>query len=434
MIEINDSAVNGPTPEVPHDALTEILRAGAQKMLAAAIEREVAGYVETREELTDDAGRRLVVRNGFLPEREILTGIGKVAVKQPRVRDRRPPDQREYFTPAVLPKYLRKTKSMDELIPWLYLKGISTNDFPEALQALLGADAKGLSASTITRLKSVWEEEYADWSKRSLAGKRYVYLWADGIYCNVRLDDDRQCLLVLMGATADGTKELIAVVDGVRESELSWKEVLLSLKSRGLEHAPELAIGDGALGFWKALREVFPETREQRCTVHKTANVLNKLPRSIQPQAKRALHDIWQAPARAEADKAFDLFLDTFEAKYPQAATCLEKDRTELLAFYDFPAENWCHIRTTNPIESTFATIRLRQRKTRGCGSAKASLTMMFKLAQSAAKGWRKLRGHTHLKDLLRGVRFIDGENEHTLNEKKLQRSAETTSSKETAA
>ena len=434
MIEINDSAVNGPTPEVPHDALTEILRAGAQKMLAAAIEREVASYVETREELTDDAGRRLVVRNGFLPEREILTGIGKVAVKQPRIRDRRPPDQREYFTPAVLPKYLRKTKSMDELIPWLYLKGISTNDFPEALQALLGTDAKGLSASTITRLKSVWEEEYADWSKRSLAGKRYVYLWADGIYCNVRLEDDRQCLLVLMGAPADGTKELIAVVDGVRESELSWKEVLLSLKSRGLEHAPELAIGDGALGFWKALREVFPETREQRCTVHKTANVLNKLPKSIQPQAKRVLHDIWQAPARAEADKAFDLFLDTFEAKYPQAATCLEKDRTELLAFYDFPAENWCHIRTTNPIESTFATIRLRQRKTRGCGSAKTSLTMMFKLAQSAAKGWRKLRGHTHLKDLLRGVRFIDGENEHTLNEKKLQRSAETTSSKETAA
>jgi len=298
MIEINDSAVNDPTPETPRDTLTEILRAGAQKMLAAAIEREVVSYVEKREELTDDAGRRLVVRNGFLPEREILTGIGKVVVKQPRVRDRRPPEQREYFTPAVLPKYLRKTKSMEELIPWLYLKGISTNDFPEALQALLGADAKGLSASTITRLKSVWEDEYANWSKRSLAGKRYVYLWADGIYCNVRLEDNRQCLLVLMGATADGTKELIAVVDGVRESELSWKEVLLSLKSRGLEHAPELAIGDGSLGFWKALREVFPETREQRCTVHKTANVLNKLPKSIQPQAKRVLHDIWQAPKR----------------------------------------------------------------------------------------------------------------------------------------
>jgi putative transposase len=261
---------------------------------------------------------------------------------------------------------------MEELIPWLYLKGISTNDFSEALQSLLGPEAKGLSASTITRLKSVWEDEYAEWSKRSLAGKRYVYLWADGIDSNVRLEDDRQCLLVLMGATAAGTKELIAVVDGVRESELSWKEVLLNLKSRGLEQDPELAIGDGALGFWKAPRQVFTTTREQRCTVHKTANVLNKLPKSLQPQAKRLLHAIWQAPSRAEANKAFDLFLGTFEAKYLQATECLAKDRDELLAFYDFPAENWCHIRTTNPIESTFATIRLRHRKTRGCSSAKA--------------------------------------------------------------
>ena len=440
MFESNDSSGNDPIAEsisgqdTPRDALTEILRAGAQKMLAAAIDQEVASYVAARSGLVDESGHRLVVRNGFLPEREITTGIGKVPVKQPRVRDKRSPKQREFFTPAVLPKYLRKTKSMEELIPWLYLKGISTNDFPEALQSLLGTDAKGLSASTITRLKSVREDEYAEWSKRSLAGKSYVYLWADGIYCNVRLEDDRQCLLVLMGATADGTKELIAVVDGVRESELSWKEVLLNLKSRGLEDAPELAIGDGALGFWKALRQVFPTTREQRCTVHKTANVLNKLPKSLQPQAKRLLHDIWQAPTRAEADKAFDLFLNTFDAKYLQATECLAKDHDELLAFYDFPAENWCHIRTTNPIESTFATIRLRQRKTRGCGSAKASLTMMFKLAQSASKGWRKLRGHTHLKDLLRGVRFIDGENEHTLKEKKLQRSSENNPSKETAA
>ena len=438
MFESNDSSISDPTVErdsdAARDALTEILRAGAQKMLAAAIEQEVASYVAERAGLLDEGGHRLVVRNGFLPEREIMTGIGKVPVKQPRVRDKRPPEQRECFTPAVLPKYLRKTKSMEELIPWLYLKGISTNDFPEALQALLGADARGLSASTITRLKSVWEDEYAEWAKRSLVGKRYVYLWADGIYCNVRLEEDRQCLLVLMGATADGTKELIAVVDGVRESELSWKELLLNLKSRGLEAAPELAIGDGALGFWKALRQVFPATREQRCTVHKTANVLNKLPKSLEPQAKRLLHDIWQAPSRAEANKAFDLFLDTFDAKYLQATECLAKDRDELLAFYDFPAENWCHIRTTNPIESTFATIRLRQRKTRGCGSAKASLTMMFKLAQSASKGWRKLRGHTHLKDLLRGVRFIDGENEHTLKENKLQRSSENSPSKETAA
>jgi putative transposase len=440
MFESNDSSGNDSTAEscsgsdTPRDALTEILRAGAQKMLAAAIEQEVSGYIAERVGLLDEDGHRLVVRNGFLPERGIMTGVGTVPVKQPRVRDKRPTGQREFFTPAVLPKYLRKTKSMEELIPWLYLKGISTNDFPEALQSLLGPEAKGLSASTITRLKSVWEDEYADWSKRSLAGKRYVYLWADGIYCNVRLEDDKQCLLVLMGATADGTKELIAVVDGVRESELSWKEVLLNLKSRGLEDAPELAIGDGALGFWKALREVFPATREQRCTVHKTANVLNKLPKSLQPQAKRLLHSIWQAPTRAEANQAFDLFLETFDAKYPQATGCLAKDREALLTFYDFPAENWCHIRTTNPIESTFATIRLRQRKTRGCGSAKASLTMMFKLAQSASKGWRKLRGHTHLKDLIQGVRFIDGENENTRDEKKLQRSSENNSPKETAA
>ena len=287
MSESNDSA--GPEPasasgsnlDTARDVLTEILRAGAQKMLLAAIEDEVASYVSQRVGLLDEDGQRQVVRNGFLPERELMTGIGKVRVKQPRVRDKRPPEQRKFFTPSVLPKYLRKTKSMEELIPWLYLKGISTNDFPEALQALLGADTKGLSASTITRLKSVWEGEYADWSKRSMSGKRYVYLWADGIYCNVRLEDDKQYLLVLMGATADGTRELIAVVDGVRESELSWKEVLLDLKSRGLQDAPELAIGDGALGFWKALREVFPTTREQRCTVHKTMNVLNKLPKSL---------------------------------------------------------------------------------------------------------------------------------------------------------
>jgi putative transposase len=378
--------------------------------------------VSDRVDIIDELGRRLVVRNGSLPQREILTGVGPVAVSQPRVRDKRPPADREFFTPSILPKYLRKTKSIEELIPWLYLKGISTNDFPEALQSLLGADAKGLSASTVTRLKAVWEDEYAEWPKRSLAGKRYVYMWADGIHSNVRFnnnegrtkDENRQCLLVLMGATADGTKELIAVVDGHRESELSWKEVLLSLKARSLMHAPELAIGDGALGFWKALKQVFPGTRVQRCTVHKTANVLNKLPKSIQPQAKQMLHDIWKAPTYEEAGQAFDLFENTFESK---CVTCLRKDRDLLLTFFDFLAENWCHIRTTNPIESTFATIRLRQRKTRGCGSARASLTMMFKLAQSAEKGWRKLRGHQHIPDLIRGIKFIDGVNENKLRE-----------------
>jgi transposase-like protein len=407
------------------DALTAILRAGAQKMLKAAIEQEVADDIDERMGLVDEDGRRLVVRNGSLPEREILTGVGPIAVSQPRVRDKRSGEDREIFSPGILPKYLRKTKSIEELIPWLYLKGISTNDFPEALQSLLGTDAKGLSASTVTRLKAVWEDEYVEWSKRSLAGKRYVYMWADGIYSNVRFNDNegrtkdesRQCLLVLMGATADGTKELIAVVDGHRESELSWKEVLLSLKARGLTYAPELAIGDGALGFWKALQQVFPGTRVQRCTVHKTANVLNKLPKSVQPQAKRMLHEIWKSPTKEEAGNAFDLFEKTFEAKYEDCVKCLAKDRDVLLTFFDFPAENWCHIRTTNPIESTFATIRLRHRKTKGNGSAKASLTMMFKLAQSASKGWRKLRGHQHIPDLVRGIKFIDGINENQLKQ-----------------
>ena len=431
MIQNTNSALEGTAATsdfgdlTARDALTEILRTGAQTLLRAAIEKEVADYINERSEIVDEDGRRLVVRNGSLPEREILTGVGPVAVSQPRVRDKRSGSERENFTPGILPKYLRKTKSIEDLIPWLYLKGISTNDFPEALQSLLGADAKGLSASTVTRLKSVWEDEYVEWSKRSLAGKRYVYMWADGIYSNVRFndnegrtkDENRQCLLVLMGATANGTKELIAVVDGQRESELSWKEVLLSLKARGLMHAPELAIGDGALGFWKALQQVFPGTRIQRCTVHKTANVLNKLPKSIQPQAKRMLHDIWKAPTKSEAEAAFDLFVKTFEAKYEQSVKCLQKDRDVLLTFFDFPAENWCHIRTTNPIESTFATIRLRHRRTKGNGSARASLTMMFKLAQSASKGWRKLRGHHHIPDLIRGVKFIDGVNENHLKD-----------------
>jgi len=419
----NDSNV-ASEPGVSHgarDMLSEILRDGAQKMLQAAIHREVEDYLLERSSLVDEYGRRLVVRNGSLPERELMTGLGPIPVHQPRVRDKRRSEEREVFSSSILPKYLRKTKSIEELVPWLYLKGISTNDFPEALQSLLGQDAKGLSASTITRLKSVWEEEYDEWSKRSLTGKRYVYMWADGIHSNIRFnnnegrspDENRQCLLVLMGATADGTKELIAVVDGFRESELSWREVLLDLKARGLRHAPQLAIGDGALGFWKALAKVFPTTRVQRCTVHKTANVINKMPKSVQPQAKRILHQIWDAPKKEEANKAFDLFINTFEVKHSAAVECLKKDRDVLLTYYDFPAENWCHIRTTNPIESTFATIRLRHRKTKNSGSARASLVMLFKLAQSAAKGWRKLRGHQHIPDLIQGIRFIDGVNEH---------------------
>jgi putative transposase len=391
------------------DVMTEILRKGAQRMLTQAIQEEVDEWIDQRAELRDAAGRHQVVRNGHLPRRTITTGIGQVDVRQPRVRDRRPADEAEKFTSKILPPYLRKTKSIEELIPWLYLKGISTGDFSEALGALLGQDAKGLSASTITRLKSVWEEEYRQWNQRSLVDREYVYVWADGVHFNVRLEEDRQCILVLMGATKDGKKELIAIADGYRESEQSWKALLLDVKSRGLKIDPRLATGDGALGFWKALAKVFPKTREQRCWVHKTANVLDKMPKRLQAEAKQKLHEIWMADTRENAYRAFDLFLATYEAKYPKACECLAKDRDVLLTFYDFPAEHWIHLRTTNPIESTFATVRLRTKRTKGSGTRTACLTMVFKLMQSAQKRWRTLNASERLPDVIQGIPFVDG-------------------------
>jgi transposase-like protein len=408
---MNDATTNADALPLPSekDVLTAVLHHGATRMLAQAIQAEVDAYLEGHAHLRDGADRQLVVRNGWLPPRTILTGIGPVAVKQPRVKDRRPAAEREKFTSAILPPYLRKTKSIEELIPWLYLKGISTGDFAEALTALLGPQAKGLSPATVTRLKAIWTDEYGAWSKRSLAGKHYVYVWADGVHFNIRLEEDRQCILVLMGATADGQKELIALGDGFRESEHSWKALLLDCQARGLTVAPQLAVGDGALGFWKALRQVFPSTGEQRCWVHKTANVLDKLPQGQQPKAKAMLHDIGQAPTRAEAEKAFDLFVATWEAKYAKAVDCLVKDREPLLAFFDFPALHWIHLRTTNPIESTFATVRLRTTKTKGSGSRSACLTMVFKLMQSAAKKWRLLNGSPLLAKVIAGVRFVDG-------------------------
>ncbi len=408
---MNDATTNADALPLPSekDVLTAVLHHGATQMLAQAIKAEVDAYLEAHSHVRDEAGRQQVVRNGFLPQRTILTGIGAVEVKQPRVQDRRPAEQREKFSSAILPPYLRKTKSIEELIPWLYLKGISTGDFSEALAAILGPQAKGLSAATITRLKAVWADEYDAWSKRSLAGKNYVYVWADGVHFNIRLEEDRQCILVLMGATADGQKELIALSDGFRESEQSWKALLLDCQARGLTVAPKLAVGDGALGFWKALRQVFPTTQEQRCWVHKTANVLDKLPKGQQPKAKAMLHDIWQAGTKAEAEKAFDLFVATWEAKYAKATDCLRKDREELLVFYDFPALHWIHLRTTNPIESTFATVRLRTAKTKGSGSRSACLTMVFKLMESAAKKWRLLNGTPLLTKVIAGVRFADG-------------------------
>ena len=363
------------------DPLTEVLRLGARRLLGQAVEAEVTGFVEAYAHLTGSAGRRRIVRHGHLPEREIETGIGPVAVRCPRVRDRGAGETgpRVRFTSRILPPYLRRAKSIEELLPWLYLKGISTGDFCEALAALLGPEAPGLSA------------------------KRYVYF-------SPRLDHDKQCMCVIIGADELGRKELLAIADGYRESAQSWREVLLDLKRRGLAIAPGMATGDRALGFWKALREVYGTTREQRCWVHKTANVLNKLPKSVQPRAKQHLKDIWMAETRAVAEKAFDFFLEADGPKYDKAVACLAKDRDVLLAFYDFPAEHWKHIRTTNPIESTFAAVRLRTTKTKGGLSRMTALTMVFKLCQSASKKWRRLDGSHQIADIIQGVKFKDGE------------------------
>ena len=393
------------------DTLTDVIREGARKMLAAALNAEVEEYLERFSADLDSDGHRRVVRNGYMPARAILTGVGSLEVKQPRIEDHGVDEagERRRFRSKILPPYLRKTKAVEDLIPWLYLKGVSTGSFSEALAALLGPDARGLSATTVTRLKEQWAVDFKDWKHRSLRDKRYVYFWVDGVYFNVRLEEDRACVLVIIGATEDGTKELVAVHDGFRESELSWRELLVDLKRRGLKEPPNLAIGDGALGFWAALPKVFPKTRIQRCWVHKTANVLNYLPRKVQPTAKRVLQEIWMAENRKDAEAAFDAFVSTYQAKYPKAVGCLVKDREGLLAFYDFPAEHWVHIRTTNPVESTFATVRLRTNKTKGCGTRLATLSMVFKLAQSAAQHWRKLNKGELLADVIRGVRFVDG-------------------------
>jgi len=409
MAKDNVIDLKNPEPFID-DPITGILRSGARKLLAQALEVEITSFLTQYADLSDDQGRKRITRNGYLPEREIQTGIGQVTVRVPRVRDRQPENEpgRIRFSSSILPPYLRKTKSMETLIPWLYLKGISTGDFTEALAALVGKDAPGLSPATIGRLKSVWQEDLEKWQKRDLSHKRYVYIWADGIYCNVRMEN-RQCLLVIIGATKDGKKELIAIDSGFRESDLSWTELLLDIKRRGLKNGPELAVGDGALGFWKALSKVYDNTRWQRCWVHKTANVLNKLPKSLQAKAKEKLHQIWMAPNKDEAKKSFDAFIDIYEAKYPKAVECLKKDRDVLLTFYDFPAEHWRHIRTTNPIESTFATVKLRTAKVRGCFSAKTVQTMAFKLCKCAQKRWIRLHRYEKLAMVIKGVKFVDG-------------------------
>lgn len=387
-------------------ALEEILRQGARKMLTQAIEMEVQQYITEHETLRDETGKRLVVRNGRLPQRQIQTGIGPVEISQPRVHDRR---EGKRFVSSILPRYARRTPSLDCLIPLLYLKGVSTNLMPEALRPLLGEGAKGLSASNVSRLVEGWIEDYEAWNQRDLMGKNYVYLWADGIYFNVRLSDERPCLLVVVGSLPDGTKEVVGMLDGERESLLSWKSLLLDLKKRGLRESPKLAIGDGALGFWSALEEVFPGARQQRCWVHKTANVLDKMPKKIQQEAKGRIQEIYLARTRREADEAFDEFLEIYQAKYPKACHCLAKDRDVLLTFYGFPAEHWAHLRSTNPIESTFATVRHRHRQTKGNGSRKATLAMVFQLMMSAQRHWRRLNGYKLLDKVIAGITFIDG-------------------------
>lgn len=403
------STVSELQGKTPGDVLEELARRGARQLLAQAMEAEVAEHVEKHRELSDEEGRRLVVRNGHLPERELVTGIGPLKVRQPRVDDRAL-DEGERFSSQILPRYLRRVPSVDNLIPILYLKGVSTGDMSEALASILGSGAAGLSATNIVRLKTSWEQDYATWCARDFELKRYVYFWVDGIHFNVRLDEERSCILVIMGANESGRKELLAVSDGYAESKASWREILLDLKRRGLKLSPKLAVGDGALGFWAALREVYPGCREQRCWVHKTANVLDKMPKSVQGKAKGMLHEMWQAPTKEKALAAYEHFVSSWQEKYPKAVDCLREDKEELFAFYDFPAAHWVHIRTTNPIESTYATVRLRTKKTKGCGSRVATLTMVFKLALEAEKTWRRLTGHKEIELVMQGRRFVDGE------------------------
>ena len=388
-------------------ALETILRKGAQRLLQQAIEQEVAEYISSHSNEVDEKGHRLVTRNGYLPKRNVQTGIGPIPVQQARIRDKR---NGQRFHSGILPRYARRAPSIEAVIPTLYLKGVSTGDFSEALEALLGKNAQGLSASNIVRLKKIWEEEYDQWQKRDLRNKNYVYIWADGIYFNVRLTDDRPCILVIIGALQDGTKELLAIHDGQRESKLSWKEIFKFLKHRGFKYAPKLAIADGALGFWSALEEEFPSTKHQRCWVHKTANILDKMPKHVQLSAKSLIHEMYMAPSRETALNSYECFLATYEAKYPNACKCLEKDKEQLFTFYDFPAMHWQHIRTSNPIESTFATVRHRSRLTKGCGSRKATLTMVFKLALDAERSWQRLRGYKLIEKLVAGIQFKNGE------------------------
>jgi transposase-like protein len=392
------------------DPLTEILRAGARRLIAQAVEAEFATFLGSNADLVLADGRQRVVRHGHDPVRAIQTGIGSVDVEKPKARDRgAAADDRIRFTSTILPKWARRTKSLDALLPVLYLRGVSSGDFQEALAALLGKDAPNLSPAVIARLKSEWEDEYRRWQDRDLSARRYVYVWADGVYLQARMEPQAECMLVLIGATPEGVKELIGFQTGMRESAQSWRELLVDLKARGLSIAPELAIGDGALGFWKALDEALPTTRHQRCWLHKTTNVLNKFPKSVQPNAHKDLREIWLAPDRASAEGAMTTFAEKYAPKYDKAVDCLIKDRETLLTFFDFPADHWDHLRTTNPIESVFATVRHRTVRMKGALSQDTARLMVFKLVMAASKTWRRLQGQNQLPKVVKGAKFRDG-------------------------
>ena len=411
-MKIDNTVLAFQHPSEIDDPLTSVLRDGARRLLAQAIEAEAAAFLAVmKDELLSD-GRARLVRHGHGPQRTIQTGIGPVPVRRAKLRDRGAGENGAEgitFTSAILPRWARRTKSLDALLPVLYLRGISTGDFQEALAALLGDDAANLSPSVIGRLKEEWTIEYDRWQRRNLSAKRYVYIWADGVYLQARMEDAAACMLVIIGATPEGRKELVGFQVGVRESAQSWREMLVDLKARGLATAPEIAVGDGALGFWKAIDEIFPATRHQRCWVHKVANVLNKVPKSVQPSMKADLREVRDAPDRATAEIAITIFVDKYGAKYPKAADCLTKDREALLAFFDFPAEHWDHLRTTNPIESVFATVRHRTVRTKGALSQKTARLMVFKLIMAASKTWRRLKGENQLPKVVEGVKFTDG-------------------------
>jgi transposase-like protein len=402
-----DNAKDRDSASALNDPLTDLLKTGARALIQQAVEAELQAFLSDYAKVTDLSGRQTVVRNGYLPEREIVTGVGNVTVKIPKIRDRSGGGIK--FNSSLVPPYVRKAKRVEAALPWLYLRGISTGDMQSALSVLLGDDAKGLSPAVVSRLKAQWAEDYLVWNRRDLSQERYVYVWADGIYSTLRGEDDRLCLLVIIGVNEQGEKRLLALSDGYRESKASWLSVLQDMQVRGLQDAPKLATGDGALGFWAAINEAWPTTQHQRCWVHKTANVLAALPDSIQGKAKAGLKEIWMAETKAQANQAFDTFLRDFEGKYPKAVAVLAKDRESLLAFYDFPAEHWIHIRTTNPIESSFATIRHRTTRTKNCVSRNTLLGLVFQLALTAEKGWRKIRGFKRLPDVIEGIRFQDG-------------------------